>query len=102
LFDLAQAVTACCIGDFVVDKGHGMWFLGLGLVFLFMKVQGFAPVAAWPWWGVLAPFGLAAAWWTWADASGYTKRKAVERDTRRVQSRVERQREAMGLPPKRK
>ncbi|MGB4060761.1 MAG: TIGR04438 family Trp-rich protein [Burkholderiaceae bacterium] len=79
-----------------------MWFLGLGLLLSLLKVQELTPVANWPWWAVLAPFGLAAAWWGWADHSGYTKRKAVEKENRRVKARVERQRQAMGLPPKRK
>jgi small Trp-rich protein len=46
---------------------------------------------------VLIPFGLAAAWWAWADASGYTKRKVVERENARRQARIDRQRSQMGL-----
>jgi len=80
-----------------------MWFLGLGLVLLALKMQGIGPVALWPWWWVLTPFGLAAAWWAWADHSGYTKRRAVEKENKRKQDRIDRQREAMGaLPRKRK
>lgn len=80
-----------------------MWFLGLGLLLLLLKVQEIGPVALWPWWWVLAPFGLAAAWWAWADHSGYTKRRAVEKENKRKQDRIDRQREAMGaLPRKRK
>jgi small Trp-rich protein len=73
-----------------------MYFLGLGLILLAMKVMEIAPVAAWDWWVVFAPFGLAVAWWTWADASGYTKRKAMEREDARRDARVERSREALG------
>jgi small Trp-rich protein len=102
LFDLGQPLTACFTRGFVVDKERSMWFLGLGLLLLLLKMQELTPVAGWPWWGVLSPFGLAAAWWSWADYSGYTKRKVVEKENRRVQARVERQRQAMGLPPKRK
>ena len=54
-----------------------MYFLGLGLILLVMKWLEIGPVAVWDWWVVLAPFGLAIAWWAWADASGYTKRKAM-------------------------
>jgi small Trp-rich protein len=54
-------------------------------------------VAQWSWWVVLIPFGLAAAWWAWADASGYTKRKVVERENARRQARIDRQRSQMGL-----
>ena len=73
-----------------------MYFLGLGLVLLGMKYMEFGLVAAWDWWVVLAPFGLAVAWWAWADSTGYTKRKAMERENARRDSRIERNREAIG------
>jgi small Trp-rich protein len=79
-----------------------MWFLGLGLLLVVLKLQELTVVATWPWWGVLTPFGLAAAWWSWADYSGYTKRKAVERENQRVKARRDRQRQAVAAPPKRK
>jgi small Trp-rich protein len=74
-----------------------MYFLGLGVILLIMKWMEIGPVAVWEWWVVLAPFGLAVAWWTWADASGYTKRKAMEREDQRRQERIERSREALGM-----
>lgn len=73
-----------------------MYFLGLGLVLLVMKYLEMGPVATWSWLVVLAPFGLAVLWWFWADASGYTKRKAMEREDARRKDRIERNREAMG------
>jgi small Trp-rich protein len=79
-----------------------MLFLGLGILFLVMKLMEFGPVAAWPWWGVLAPFGLAAAWWAWADWSGYTKRKAVRKENERKQARIDKSREQLGMGPKKK
>ncbi len=79
-----------------------MWFLGLGLLFILFKVQEMGPVAAWPWWAVLSPLGLAVAWWAWADQSGYTKRKVVEKENARKQARIDRQREAMGVRPRTK
>jgi len=73
-----------------------MYFLGLGLVLLIMKYLDVAPVAAWSWLIVFAPFGLAVVWWAWADASGYTKKKAMEVEQARVKARIEKNREAMG------
>jgi small Trp-rich protein len=67
-----------------------------------MKYLEIGPIALWPWWVVLTPFGLAVAWWTWADMSGYTKRKAVERDNARKQARIDKSREALGLGPKKR
>ena len=73
-----------------------MYLLGLGLVFLVMKSLALGPVAEWAWWWVLAPFALAAAWWAWADASGYTRRKAMEKDDARKQARIDKNRAAIG------
>lgn len=73
-----------------------MYFLGLGLILLAMKYLEIAPVVAWSWLTVLAPFGLAAAWWAWADTSGYTKRKAMERENQRKKERIERNKDAIG------
>ncbi|KAF1049144.1 TIGR04438 family Trp-rich protein [Xylophilus sp.] len=79
-----------------------MYLLGLGIVLLLLKTFEIGPVAAWPWWWTLVPFALAAAWWAWADATGYTRRRAMEKMERRKQDRIDRQRAAMGQPPKRR
>ena len=73
-----------------------MVFLILGVVLSIMKYMEFGPVAVWDWWMVLAPFGLATAWWAWADSTGYTKKKAMEVEQARVKARIDRNREAMG------
>ena len=78
------------------ERGGAMYFVGLGLVLLLMKYMEIGPVAAWSWLWVLAPFGLAIAWWSWADASGYTKRRAMERENKRKQDRIDANRENMG------
>lgn len=74
-----------------------MWFVLLGLLGVALKFFEVGSVAQWSWWVVLIPFGLAIAWWAWADASGYTKRKVVERENERRQARIDRQRSQMGL-----
>ena len=73
----------------------------MGICLLAMMYLEGGPVARWAGWGVLAPFGLAALWWAWADYSGYTKRKAVERENARKQARLDKQREQLGLGAKR-
>lgn len=73
-----------------------MYFLGLGLIFVVLKYLEVAPVAAWSWLVVLAPFGMAIAWWAWADSTGYTKRKAMQREDERKQDRIDRNRKAIG------
>ena len=79
-----------------------MYFLGIGLVLLALKYLEIGPVALWDWWLVLSPFGLAVLWWAWADGSGYTKRKAMERENARQQARRDRTSEALGALPKKK
>jgi small Trp-rich protein len=74
-----------------------MYLLLLGIVLLAMKYLEIGPVAEWSWWAVLSPLGLAVAWWAWADWSGYTKRKAVERENARKQARIDKSREQLGL-----
>ena len=74
-----------------------MYLLVLGIILLAMKYLEFGPVADWSWWVVLSPFVLAVVWWTWADHTGYTKRKAVERENERKQARIDRSREQLGL-----
>ena len=73
-----------------------MYFLGVGIILLAMKFLEIAPVDAWSWLIVLAPFGLAVAWWSWADASGYTKRKAMELEDKRKQDRIDKNKNAIG------
>jgi small Trp-rich protein len=73
-----------------------MYLFMLGLIFLVLKYLEIGPVAAWDWWVVLAPFGLASIWWAWADKTGYTKRKAMEVEEARVKARIDKNREAIG------
>lgn len=55
-----------------------MWFVVIGVILTLLKLLDIALLeASWLW--VLSPFGLAAVWWVWADASGFTKRKAMEK-----------------------
>ena len=79
-----------------------MLFLGLGILLLILKYMEIGPVAVWDWWIVLAPFGLAVAWWAWADWSGYTKKKAVQKENARKQARIDKSRANLGIPTKRK
>lgn len=74
-----------------------MWFLVIGVLGVLLKYLEIGFVATLSWWLVLLPFAFALAWWAWADSSGYTARKAMERDARRKQARVDRQRSQLGM-----
>jgi small Trp-rich protein len=77
-----------------------MYFVVLGALLILMKVADFGVVAAWSWWWVLSPLLAAAIWWMWADASGYTKRKEVEKMDARVTKRREEALDALGMDKK--
>ena len=79
-----------------------MYLLLLGIAMLAMKTLEYGPVASWNWWVVLAPFALAVVWWSWADLSGYTKKKEMDKMDKRKADRIEKQREAMGMLKKRR
>jgi small Trp-rich protein len=81
-----------------------MYFLGIGLILLAMRYLEIGPVANWSWWVVFVPFGLAVAWWAFADATGYTKRKAMEREDARKRARMDKNKLAIGtiLPRKKR
>jgi len=64
-----------------------MWLVGLGVLLALLKLSDVPPVAAWDWWVTLSPFGLAVVWWAWADSSGYTQRKAMDRMDERKEKR---------------
>lgn len=74
-----------------------MAFVVLGVLLLVMKLAEWGPVAGWAWVWVLLPFGLALAWWGYADATGLTRRRAMEKDAARKEERRRRNIDAMGL-----
>jgi small Trp-rich protein len=74
-----------------------MWFIVLGVLLIVMKLADFGAVAAWSWWVVLSPFALAAAWWAYADASGFTKRREMDKLEERKLERKRKAMEALGI-----
>ena len=92
-YDQSNAILVSAV------DAKAMLFLILGIALLGMKYMEFGPVAAWDWWVVLSPFGLAMAWWAWADWSGYTKKKAVQRENEKKQKRIDKAKEAIGIKP---
>ncbi|RYF79141.1 MAG: TIGR04438 family Trp-rich protein [Comamonadaceae bacterium] len=74
-----------------------MLFLIVGVVGALLKYLEVGFVANLSWWIVLTPFALTLVWWAWADASGYSSRRAMERDERRKQARIDKQRSQLGM-----
>lgn len=79
-----------------------MLFLGIGIAAMLLKYLQVGPFAAISWWITLIPFACAAAWWAYADASGYTKRREIDKMEKRKHDRIEKQRDAMGMLPKKR
>lgn len=77
-----------------------MYMLGVGIVLVLLKYLEIGPVAIWSWWWVLVPFALASLWWAWADATGYTKRRAMEKMDQRKKDRIDKQKDALGMRPR--
>jgi small Trp-rich protein len=73
-----------------------MYLVVLGLALIIMKYMQFGPVAGLSWLWVLSPFALAIAWWAWADSSGFTKRRAMEKELQRKQDRIDANRANLG------
>ena len=79
-----------------------MLFLGIGIAAMLLKYFAIGLFATLSWWLTLIPFALAAAWWAYADASGYTKRREMDKMERRKQERIDKQRDAMGMLPRKR
>lgn len=65
-----------------------MAFVIAGVLLIVMKLAEFGPPADWSWWWILSPFAGAVLWWAWADKSGLTKRREIDKmEQRKVERR---------------
>ena len=80
-----------------------MYLLLVAVALSLLKWQNIEPVASWSWLIIIGVYAATAVWWTVADSTGYTKRKAIEREDKVKNDRTERHREALrGVNSKRK
>ena len=83
-----------------------MWFIVIGVAMLVMNFAGIGPVGEWTWgdrwWAMLSPFVLAALWWAWADGTGMTQRKAMNKVDAKREARRQKNLDAMGMGEKKK
>jgi small Trp-rich protein len=83
-----------------------MFFIIIGVLLLVLRFAGVSPMADWnlelfgDLWKLVLPFILALVWWAWADASGLTKRREMEKDEQRKTERRARNIDNLGLGPK--
>jgi small Trp-rich protein len=82
---------------------HGMAFALVGLALIVCNLMDWGPMGAWNWeisgdlWKFVLPFILSTVWWIWSDASGLSKRRAMNKDAARKRDRLDRNIDAMGL-----
>lgn len=74
-----------------------MWFVVLGVLLIALKFAEISFVAAWSWWAVLSPFAAAAVWWAYADSSGLTKKREMDKLENKKLERRRANMEAMGI-----
>ena len=68
-----------------------------GVVLLVLWWADVGPFGRLPWWGVSLPFVIAVLWWQFADSTGWTQRRAMDKMERRKAERRERQMVSLGL-----
>ena len=73
----------------------------IGVLLLVAKLAEFGPTADWSWWIVAAPFVAAVLWWQFADSTGLTQRRAMQKMDDRKAQRRDRALEALGLNTRR-
>jgi small Trp-rich protein len=74
-----------------------MAFVVIGVLLLALWLGDVGPFGQLAWWWVALPFGLAVLWWEFADNSGWTKRRAMDKMEQRKIQRRERAMEALGM-----
>lgn len=74
-----------------------MWFVVLGIALIALKLAEIGMVAAWSWWAVLSPFAAALVWWAYADSSGLTKKREMDKLEDKKLERRRKHMEAMGI-----
>jgi small Trp-rich protein len=74
-----------------------MVFIVIGVLLIALKLGEIGPVAGWSWLLVLAPFGVAVVWWAYADSSGLTKKREMNKLEEKKVERRRRAMEALGI-----
>lgn len=78
-----------------------MVFIVLGVLLVALKLADIGFAVEWSWWAVLSPFGLAALWWAFADSSGLTKKREMDKIEDKKAARRRKNMEALGIDAKR-
>jgi small Trp-rich protein len=74
-----------------------MYGVVIGVLLVALKLAGIEPVMNWSWWWILSPLGAAVVWWSYADSSGLTKRREMEKMEDRKKKRREENMANLGM-----
>ena len=81
-----------------------MAFIILGVVLILLNLVGVGVFGSWvwagDWWKMCWPFGLALAWWTFADKTGFTKRREMQKMEDRKLARRRKNMVSLGIDPR--
>lgn len=78
-----------------------MAFVVVGVLLLLLKWAEFGPFERMSWWFVVLAFGLAVLWWEFADNSGWTQRRVIDKLEKRKAERRQKAMDALGLNTRR-
>jgi len=73
----------------------------IGTLLLIAHLADFGPFGSWPWYVIAAPFAGAVLWWNFADNSGWTQRRVMEKMEKKKADRREKAMDALGLSTRR-
>ena len=78
-----------------------MWFVLLGCLLIVLNLLNIGPFGVWEWpgdwWKMCWPFGLAAIWWWYADKSGFTRQREMDKMEKKKKDRRIKNLEALGM-----
>ncbi len=81
-----------------------MWFVLLGVLLILLNLLNIGPFGVWEWpgdwWKMCWPFGVAAAWWYYADTSGYNRQREIDRMEAKKQERRKKNLVSLGMDHK--
>lgn len=72
-----------------------MYLLLAAIAATLLKFYEVGPFSTISWWWILGLYAATAIWWQVADATGWSRRKAMEREQRIKDERLERQRKQL-------
>lgn len=78
-----------------------MPMLIIGVLLLLLRAAEIGPFADLSWWWVALPFAGAVAWWQFADSSGLTRKREMDKLEKRKEDRRDKAMEALGMNTRR-